>query len=260
MRAPTWRSFLSKYAKLFYAILAIASLWVLLSWLGARYRPLSPEFVLSKEGADAFKNYLLSWGPAAPGFFIGIQVLQVLIAPIPGQAAGFVGGYVFGWVLGTLYSMTGLALGSWIVFLLSRKFGRAFVEKLNAAEALRDFEQLLSRKAESAESALVKSKRTLSSHPLMTFFLIMLLPGLPDDLVCFAAGLTNIPIWQLMLAAVAGRFPGMLVLSMAGAGFSSAETNRVFIAFVVTAVLLAALYLWKQRQIKALIGRLVGLE
>jgi uncharacterized membrane protein YdjX (TVP38/TMEM64 family) len=260
MSQPSWRAFLRNYSKLLYVILALAAGWAILAWLGTRYRPLSPQFLLSKEGADALKTYILGWGTAAPAFFIGIQVVQVLIAPIPGQAAGFVGGFVFGWPFGTLYSMTGLALGSWIVFFLSRRYGRAFAEKLNAGQALKDFEELLSRKAETAEHAFDRSKKTISSHPLLTFFLIMLLPGLPDDVVCFAAGLSNIPIWQLLIAAVAGRFPGMLALSMAGAGFSRAETRQVFIGIVVTALVLTVLYLWQQRRIQRLVQRLIGLR
>ena len=79
---------------------------------------------------DKIRNYIKSFGIFAPLIFIGIVILQVLFAPIPGQVAGIAGGYIFGVYLGILYSMIGLIIGSFIVFYLARKFGRTFVEKI----------------------------------------------------------------------------------------------------------------------------------
>ena len=251
-RRPPWRlrcaRFLQRYAKLVVLLAVLIAAWFLLS----RIQLL--------ESADSLRAYILSWGDAAPVFFIGIQVLQVIVAPVPGQAAGFVGGFVFGWKLGVLYTMTGLTIGTWIVLLLARKFGHAFIDKLGVGAAIGDFEKLFRKKDNSGETVIGRSKKALSSHGLLTFFVIMLLPALPDDLVCFAAGLSGIPIWQLLLAAVLGRLPGMLVLSMAGAGFSTAETNRVFAAAIAVCVLLALLYLWKKQQFERWMRRTAGIE
>src|SRR4030066_263863 len=46
--------------------------------------------------------------------FIGLQILQVVAAPIPGEVSGFVGGMFFGKVWGILFSTIGLTLGSWL--------------------------------------------------------------------------------------------------------------------------------------------------
>jgi uncharacterized membrane protein YdjX (TVP38/TMEM64 family) len=250
------RELFGRHRRLLWLVLAVLVIWAALAWIGSMYKPLSPAVLMSKEGADAAKRYILGFGPGAPAFFIGLQVLQVVVAPIPGQAAGFAGGYVFGWRLGILYTMIGLGLGSGVVFVLSRKLGRKFVEKLNGAEAMKDFEHLFF--PERAGGAYEKSKEAVGSHPLMTFFIIMLLPGLPDDLVCFIAGLTGIPLWQLMLATLVARFPGMLVLSLAGDGFSQAETNRLFVILVAATLLLTLLYFWKKDSIESFMRRMVG--
>ena len=50
------------------------------------------------------KSILKAAGPLAPLVFIVIQALQVVFAPIPGEATGFIGGYLFGVPLGLLYS------------------------------------------------------------------------------------------------------------------------------------------------------------
>src|SRR5688500_14054075 len=63
-------------------------------------------------------------GPWAPLAFIALQILQVFIAPIPGQVTGFVGGYLFGTFLGTFYTIIGALIGFTLIFYLARKLGR----------------------------------------------------------------------------------------------------------------------------------------
>lgn len=255
------RTLLRKHRTLVFVLVALVLAWVFLTWLGSLYAPFSPEVLLSRESAEAAKQYLLSFGAAAPALFVSLQALQVIIAPIPGQATGFIGGYVFGWLEGVAITMVGLTIGSVIVFVLSRKFGQRFVEKLNGAEAVKDFEELFLNDRNSAGAgAYGKSKDAFRSHGLLTFFIIMLLPALPDDLVCFMAGLTRIPIWQLTLATILGRFPGMLVLSMVGDGFSKAQSNLMFAIFIGVAVVLTALYFWKRQVIEAAMKRLARIK
>ncbi len=58
------------------------------------------------------KQTLRRWGGLAPVIFIVLQALQVIIAPIPGEITGILGGYLFGEWLGLVYSTLGLTLGS----------------------------------------------------------------------------------------------------------------------------------------------------
>src|SRR5206468_9226443 len=66
------------------------------------------------------KHTLREWGLLAPVVFIGLQGLQVVIAPIPGQLTAILGGYLFGQWAGLLYSTIGLTLGSVAAFGLGR--------------------------------------------------------------------------------------------------------------------------------------------
>ena len=56
------------------------------------------------------KQTLREWGILAPVLFMVLQALQVIISPIPGEATGFLGGYLFGEWLGLLYSTIGLTV------------------------------------------------------------------------------------------------------------------------------------------------------
>ena len=78
------------------------------------------------------KAELQAWGVWAPLVFVGIQALQVVVAPIPGEITGFLGGFVFGQWVGLAYSMVGLSLGSFLAFAVGRWLGTAFVQRLGA--------------------------------------------------------------------------------------------------------------------------------
>ena len=69
-----------------------------------------------------------SFGPYSPLAYILLQIIQVVVAPIPGGAIEFLGGYLFGVTAGFLYSMIGLILGSWLAFSLARIFEKLAVE------------------------------------------------------------------------------------------------------------------------------------
>jgi uncharacterized membrane protein YdjX (TVP38/TMEM64 family) len=83
--------------------------------------------VTDQEQVEAF---LRACGPVgAPLAFIGVQIFQVVFAPIPGEASGFAGGYLFGTIPGFAYSTIGLTVGSAIDFTLGRILGRPDVLK-----------------------------------------------------------------------------------------------------------------------------------
>ncbi len=171
--------------------------------------------------AERTRELIAEAGVWAPVVFIGIQILQVMIAPVPGQASVLAGGYLFGPYLGLLYALVGATVGTTIVFVLSRTLGRPFVTHFVRTETLDRFDVLAERRG-----ALV-------------FFLIFLFPALPDDVVAFAAGLTKIPIARLVLVCTAGRLPGYIVLSLVGHGMTSADLRPVVAVLAATAALFA---------------------
>jgi len=111
---------------------------------------------------------LKAWGPmGAPLVFLGVQILQVIFVPIPGEASGFVGGYLFGTLPGFAYSIIGLTVGSVINFALGRILGRRYVAKWIPSGYLNKFDRLAKR-----QGALL-------------FFVLFVVPGFPKDYLCF---------------------------------------------------------------------------
>jgi uncharacterized membrane protein YdjX (TVP38/TMEM64 family) len=132
------------------------------------------------------------------------------------------------------------------------------VERFNGPEALKDFERLFLPSEGTAGKIADLVYEKPKQHGLLTFFFIMLLPALPDDLVCFVAGLTRIPVWQLLVATVVGRLPGMLVLSLLGDGVSNAQNPMYLWAFIALTVVLTVIYFWKKEQIEGLMRKTAG--
>lgn len=189
-------------------------------------RPLLPLFRDPETARDTIGG-LGVWAPLA---FMGMQVAQVVIAPLPGQVTGLIGGFLFGPWLGLLYTLIGAFLGFWLVFVLARKLGRPFVERFVKPATLEKFDGLLSR-----------------GGPFV-LFLIYLLPAFPDDIISFIAGLIRIPMRTLLLVSLAGRLPGYLVLSFAGEGLTGENMNPIIVGGGVL-LALGVLALWKRRAI-----------
>lgn len=174
-------------------------------------------------------------GPWAPLFYILIQVVQVVVAPIPGQIVGGVGGFLFGhW--GILWTTIGSIIGFWLVFCIARKFGRPLIEKIFKKPAVDKFDFIINAKG----AALI-------------IFAIFLLPGFPDDLICYVAGLTKLSMRKLLLISILGRFPTIVLTNYIGMGISGNIGLVVVLSLVV--VVIIGLAAWKREQIIAFLKR-----
>jgi len=178
---------------------------------------------------DQIKIFIASFGSAAPAVFILIQILQVLFAPIPGEATGFIGGYLFGASKGFLYSSLGLTAGSWIVFVIGRLLGKRYVRKLIPIKQLNRFDLLVKRQG------------------IVVLFLFFLIPGFPKDYLCFFLGLSDLPIKVFIVITAIGRMPGTFMLSLQGA-FLYEQMYGMFAALLGLCVMVAILgYRYRER-------------
>jgi len=187
---------------------------------------------------EQVRTLLRSWGPiGAPMAFISIQILQVIFAPFPGEASGFVGGYVFGTLPGFVYSSIGLTTGSLINFILARILGRRYVRKWVPAHYLSRFDSLAKR-----QGAIV-------------FFLFFVVPGFPKDYLCIFLGLTNLSARVFILMAAIGRMPGTLMLSLQGAQVFHKDYPTLILLMALSLAFLIPAYCFRER-IYAWIDRL----
>lgn len=161
------------------------------------------------------RERLLSWIQSLGGWgfagFILLQVVQVVAAPIPGEATGVLGGYLYGPILGVALSTVGLTIGSLAAFTLSRVFGRPLTEKLVDPKTMERFDFLLHHKG------------------AFLVFLLFLIPGFPKDYLCYILGLGHLTTLEFLAIAVSGRLLGTILLTLSGTFLRNHQYYRFFL-------------------------------
>jgi uncharacterized membrane protein YdjX (TVP38/TMEM64 family) len=183
------------------------------------------------------KHTLRDWGVLAPVVFMGLQALQVIVAPIPGELTGILGGYLFGEWGGLVYSTIGLTVGSVAAFAIGRWLGARYVQRLVSADIWRKMGFIVE-----AEGAIL-------------CFIIFLMPGLPKDVTCYLFGLSPMPFWVFAVVSTLGRFPGTWVLSAQGARTASGDYLQLILLTAIVVAVALPLYYYRYRLIQWLRGK-----
>ena len=185
--------------------------------------------VRSASEPEHFREWIASLGFLGDGAYILLVILQVVVALIPGEPIEILGGYAFGVLRGTFLYLIGALIGSVIVFLLVRKFGRIAAEIFFSKEKL-----------ESLKILQTSPKRTL------IFSVIFTIPGTPKDLLAYFAGLTDMKLSTWLLIAAFGRIPSAVTSTIGGSALGDGKYTSLMITLAVTLVLsLAGLLVYK---------------
>lgn len=171
------------------------------------------------EDPQQFQAMVDSYGIWSRLIFIGMVVLQVIVAFIPGEPIELAAGYAFGFVEGTLLTLAGFLIGSLLIFLLVRKYGVKLVEVFFPMEKINQFSFLKNP----------KKTKTLA-------FILMLIPGTPKDFLSYFAGLTQLPLKTWMLIVAIGRLPSLITSTATGA--AAGEANYILSAVMLGITLL----------------------
>jgi len=217
----------------------IATLVAACSWLIVTNAPAYQFLVRLYVDKRFLKHTLREWGVLAPVIFMGLQAFQVIVAPIPGELTGILGGYLFGEWGGLLYSTIGLTVGSVAAFAVGRWLGTHYVQKLVSTDVWRKMGFIVE-----AEGAIL-------------CFIIFLVPGLPKDVTCYLFGLSPMPFWVFAVVSTLGRFPGTWVLSAQGARTASGDYLQVILLTAIVVAVALPLYYYRHRLVEWLRGKRV---
>jgi uncharacterized membrane protein YdjX (TVP38/TMEM64 family) len=172
------------------------------------------------------KTAIRSYGAYSPLAYVFAQILQVVVAPIPGGAVEFLGGYLFGVRLGFLYSMIGLLIGSWIAFSLARIFEKLAVEKFVPLETRKKFDYLIGHEG------------------VILSFLLFLIPGFPKDALCYILGLTPMHLGIFLFMSTMGRIPGTLMACLQGGKAFDYQYKTLLILLGISALIILIFYIY----------------
>ena len=183
----------------------------LVCWFAGR-----PLIRFAKE-PELFRAWVDQQGVWGPVLFVGMVVLQIIVAVIPGEPLEIAAGYAFGTVEGTLLCMLGAFLGSVMVFLLVRRFGARAVEVFFPLEKLQSLRFL-------------QNERRLT---LWVFF-IFLLPGTPKDVLCYFVGLTKLPLRSWLFISAVARVPSIITSTIGGDALGMGNYAFAAVVFLIT--------------------------
>lgn len=171
------------------------------------------------EDPEAFRQWVDQFGFWGKLAFVAMVVVQVLVALIPGEPLELAAGYAFGAVEGSIFSMAGILLGSWLVFALVRRLGVKMVAVFFSDREIRRLSFLKNPK---------KAK--------IIAFLLMLIPGTPKDFLSYFAGLTPLTTAQWLTIVGIARIPSLITSTVTGA--AAGEENYVLAAVMLFVTLL----------------------
>ncbi len=212
-------------------IVYIVAVSVVVLFMAAVTVLIGRPLVAFAEDPAAFRAWVDDYGIWGRVLFVGMVVLQVLVAFIPGEPIELAAGYAFGFVEGSLLTLAGFVIGSWIVFLLTRRFGMKLVEVFFSKNKLNEIKFLKNP----------KKTRIIS-------FLLMFIPGTPKDMLSYFAGLTNLKTGEWLAIVAIGRLPSLLTSTITGA--AAGEKNYLLTGISLGITLLITLAgIWYYRRL-----------
>ena len=140
------------------------------------------------ESRDVLTEKIKHFGVFGPIFFLILQIIQVIFPVIPGGASCLAGVIAFGPVYGFIYNYIGLCVGSVIAFFISRNFGLPFIRKLFCKRNINKYLGYIQNRGFDT-----------------VFFFGILLPGAPDDLLCYIAGVSGISNFKFIVTILLGK-------------------------------------------------------
>lgn len=155
-------------------------------------------FFQAMSSLAAMRDYIDRLAPYSHLAYFLIQLLSVILAPIPSNITALAGAMLFGTWPAFLLTTAAVCAGSMLVFALAKVLGRSFAD------------QLVSQTISARYLDVIRRKRDVF------LFLAFLFPFFPDDLLCILAGLTDLPSGRFFLMVLLARPWGLLAACALG--------------------------------------------
>ena len=202
-----------------------------------------PAFLYLRFGSDIFSkdttgrviDYLKQNRHISFLLIIVLQIIQVVVCFLPGQPIQFAASYMFGVGRGLLLSIIGAVIGTVISFYISKALGSDAMHLIFGEEKVKEYQRKLN-----------------SGRGLLLAFLIYLIPGIPKDLVSYAAGISEMRFRPFLLAATVGRSPAMLGSLLFGHFYGKQNYRALVILSVIVALVLLVCFIKRKDLIEFL--------
>lgn len=195
----------------------------------------NPEIIKNFDSLTSVNNFLDNYKTGSIFVYIGIQIFQIIVSVIPGQAIQFAAGYAYNFWLGYVFSLIGIGLGTLIAFFIAKLLGTDFVHLVFGEERLKRYMDKLN------------SKRGLT-----ILFILFLIPGVPKDMLTYAAGVSEIRFIPFLIINLVARTPALMGTILIGTMFRSHSYVGMYILIGAAVVLFVLGIVFKDKLIKQL--------
>lgn len=193
------------------------------------------SIVFEPGGVETLIELITSQGPLGVLILLGMQLLQIIVAFIPGEVVQIAAGMMYGPLWGSVVILVGCALSSMVVYELVHKLGAPFVRSMVGEKQLLKFRQF-----------------ELSGKFGVTVFILFLIPGFPKDVLAYIVPLSDMNLRTFLLLSTIGRTPGVIISTYAAAGLADGNIVTSVIIFVVAALIAIIVLLLRNRIIDAI--------
>lgn len=178
------------------------------------------EKLSNPEYQNQFKNWVESIGIIGWLIVLGIQILQIVIAFIPGEPIEILAGIIYGTFGGLFVCLVGVSFASTITFTLSKKFGKPLLNKFFGKEKVKVWRW-------------IQDNKKIETVTFVLFFI----PGTPKDMLTYVVGLSNIRLSKFIIISSFARIPSMLSSAMVGSTMRKGQWEISITVFVLTGVI-----------------------
>lgn len=195
---------------------------------------LAIPLIMSLGKGHAIEDFVKGYGGAGIIIIFILQILQIIVALIPGEFVEFAAGSLFGWMGGFILCLAGVLAGEFLVFKIVRVWGEDFVLRIAGNKKLEKFKFLQSEK---------KLRRIT--------FILYFLPGTPKDLLAYIMPLTKISIKDFILISSFARIFSIISSTYAGDAFAEKDYTKLLAIYAailsVSAIGYIIYKIWEKR-------------
>lgn len=195
---------------------------------------ISIPLVMSVSKGTAVQDFVKGYGVFGVIIVFLLQILQIVVALIPGELVEFAAGSLYGWLGGLIICLLGVIAGEFLIFKIVRVWGEDFVLKVAGNEKLEKFKFL-------------KSEDKLKKITFILYFL----PGTPKDLLAYIIPLTKISLKDFLIISTFARIFSIVSTTFAGSAFAEKDYKKLIVIYaaiiLISAIGYAVYKIWEKK-------------
>ena len=161
-------------------------------------------------------------------FVLLLQILQIVVAVIPGQPMEIVSGMLYGPIGGIFVCLVGIFIGTAIVFYLVRKLGTDFMQLFFSPEKIDS----------------IKNSKIFKNSAKFEFIMLIIfvIPMMPKDIFIYLGGISPVRPKRFLAIATLARIPGLFLTVYMGNRISNGNFSMVVVLIAIILIIAAIGY------------------